>query len=396
MQLERQDAERMALVALYEAAHAAKRRGQADMAAGLLRELLPRADALDGPDRAALGAATLHQLSDLAAGDLAEDELAFAEALAEETAAGGEAGWIVRFALAQARMGGDPAAAMAWLNDANAMRRAVIDYDAGSMDRVFAALAATFDGETIGRLSKTGGRSPKPVFVVGMPRSGTTLVEQVLASAPGVHGAGELTALADLARNIHGTEGGWPGGAARLSPRRVTQLATAYLVHIHGLAPKAERVVDKMPANAQNVGLILSLFPNATIIHTRRDPLDNCFGCYRQLFRGGVDYCYDQEELGRYHQGLMRLLDHWKAIAPGRIVEVDYRTLVEDFETEARRLVDAVGMPWSNACLAFHETEREVDTASSVQVRQPLFTSGIGSAGRFRPYLAPLEAALAA
>lgn len=396
MQLERRDAKRLALVALYEAAHAAKRRGQVDSAAGMLRELLPRADALDGPDRAALGAAALHQLSDLVSGALAADELAFAEALAEETANGGEPGWIVRFGLAQARMDDDPATAMAWLDDANAMRRAAIDYDADSMDRVFAALGGTFDAETIRRLSKTGGRSPKPVFVVGMPRSGTTLVEQVLASAPGVHGAGELTALAGVARNIHETEGSWPAGAGRLAPGRVTQLATAYLVHIHRLAPKAERVVDKMPANAQNVGLILSLFPNATIIHTRRDPLDNCFGCYRQLFRGGVDYCYDQEELGRYHQGLMRLLDHWKAIAPGRIVEVDYRTLVEDFETEARRLVDAVGAPWSDACLAFHETERDIDTASSVQVRRPIFTSGIGSADRFRPYLGPLEATLAA
>ncbi|MEQ9125396.1 MAG: sulfotransferase, partial [Alphaproteobacteria bacterium] len=216
-------------------------------------------------------------------------------------------------------------------------------------------------------------------------RTAPPLDAQDRASAPGAQGARDLTALADVARNSPEPEGRWPAGAGRLAPGRVTQLATAYLVHIHRLAPKAERVVDKMPANAQNVGLILSLFPNATIIHTRRDPLDNCFGCYRQLFRGGVDYCYDQEELGRYHQGLMRLLDHWKAIAPGRIVEVDYRTLVEDFETEARRLVDAVGAPWSDACLAFHETVRDIDTASSVQVRRPIFTSGIGSADRFRP-----------
>jgi hypothetical protein len=248
----------------------------------------------------------------------------------------------------------------------------------------------------IERLGATGGRSPKPIFIVGMPRSGTTLVEQILASVPGIHGAGELTVMADLGRNIQKVEGRWPGGCADLTPARVTQLATAYLVHLYKLAPKAERVVDKMPANAQNVGLILALFPKATILHIRRDPPDNCFGIYRQMFGGAVDYAYDQVELGRYHQGRMRLMDFWKREAPGRIVEINYPDLVQNFEEEARRIVAATGMPWFDACLEFHKTEREIETASAAQARQPLFTTGLGSAPRIKPYLGPLAGGLAA
>ncbi len=396
MELEGRDPRVRELAALYDAAYTDKRMGRLDDALAKQREFLAGSQTIQGPDRAALASVALQQLCDLTDGNLRDEELALGLDIAAATADGSEAGYIVRFALAHAEMERDPAAAMQWLDTANAMRRAEVSYDPDAMDRVFQELADTFDHPTIERLSATGGRSPKPIFVVGMPRSGTTLVEQVLASLPGVHGAGELTALADLARNIQQEEGRWPMGAANLTPGRVTRLATAYLVHIHKLAPKAERVVDKMPANAQNVGLILSLFPRATILHIRRDPLDNCFGCYRQLFRGSVDYCYDQTELGRYHQGLSRLMDYWKAAAPGRIVDVDYAALVQDFEPEARRLVAATGMEWSDACLEFHKTEREIDTASSAQVRQPLFTKGLGVAEPFRPYLQPLEAALAA
>ena len=396
MQLEGRDPRTRDLAALYDAAYRAKRQGRIDDAAAAHRELLAGCRRIGGPDRDALASASLQQLTDLVDGALTDAEVAFAETVADATADGSEPGWIVRFALANALMKRDAASAMVWLEAANGMRRAALAYDAGQMDRLFAALAETFDAATIDQLSATGGRSPKPIFIVGMPRSGTTLVEQILASAPGVHGAGELTAIADLARDVHDKEGGWPRGAAALAPRRVTQLATAYLVHLHKLAPNAARVVDKMPGNAQNVGLILSLFPNARILHVKRDPLDACFGCYRQLFRGEVRYCYDQTELGRYHQGLMRLLDHWKAAAPGRIVEVDYQALVRDFEPEARRLVAAAGVDWSDACLEFHKTEREVDTASSVQIRRPINAAGVGAAEPFRPYLRPLEAALAA
>lgn len=397
MQLEGRDPRVRDLAAVYATAYADTRAGRIDDAVRQYRDLVAGCRAIEDPDRSSLLSAGLQQLGFLADGGLTDGEIALAEETAAATSGGSEPGWIVRFGLGQTfAERGDAAAAMAWFDAANAMRRAALSYDADAMDRVFADLARTFDAETIARLSKSGGRSPKPVFIVGMPRSGTTLVEQVLASVPGVHGAGELTAIGGLARDIHAKEGAWPGGATALTAGRVTRLATAYLVHLHKLAPRAERVVDKMPANAQNVGLILSLFPNATVLHVRRDPLDNCFGCYRQLFRGEVNYCYEQTELGRYHQGLERLMDHWKAAAPGRIVDVDYGALVRDFEAEARRLVDATGMPWSDACLDFHKTEREIDTASSKQARQPLFTSGLGAADPYRPFLRPLEAALAA
>jgi len=396
MHLEGSDPRTQSLVAAYQAAYDLKKSGQIDAATGQYRAVAQGARDIAGPDRTALLSVALQQIADIADDGLTAAELALGEEAAAATTDGGEAGWIVRFALGQAAMGRDPAAAMAWFDAANAMRRQALTYDADMVDRLFAVLGDTFDAPTIARLRQTGGRSPKPIFVVGMPRSGTTLVEQILASVPGIYGAGELTAIADLARNIQAEEGAWPAGATRLTPSRVTRLATAYLLQLHKLAPKAKRVVDKMPANAQNVGLLLSLFPGATILHVRRDPLDVCFGCYRQVFRGDVAYCYEQTELGRYHQGLERLMDHWKAAAPGRIVDVSYRKLVENFETEARALVAATGMEWSDACLEFHKTEREIDTASSKQARQPLFTASLGNAAPYRPYLQPLEAALAA
>lgn len=396
MHLEGSDPKARPLVAVYQAAYDLKKSGRIEEATAQYRAVVQGARDIRGADRSSLLSVALQQVADVADDGLTAEEQALGEEVAAATTDAGEAGWIVRFALGHAAMGRDPATAMQWFDAANAMHRQTLTYNADTADRLFEMLADVFDQPTIERLRQTGGRSPKPIFVVGMPRSGTTLVEQILASVPGIHGAGELTTIAELARNIQSEEGAWPAGAASLSQSRVTRLATVYLVHLHKLAPKAKRVVDKMPANAQNVGLLLSLFPRATILHVRRDPLDVCFGCYRQLFRGDVGYCYEQTELGRYHQGLERLMDHWKAAAPGRIVDVSYRKLVENFETEARALVAATGMEWSDACLEFHKTERQIDTASSKQARQPLFTTGLGNAEPYRPYLQPLAAALAA
>lgn len=397
MELDGRDPKVRDLISAYEAGTAAVRLGDSAAGVAAFRDVLARLGEVWAANRAGLASAVLHQLSYNVDDRLTDGEVRLAEEIAAAAADGSEAAWTVRFALGEATKRDDAAVAMNWFDAANALRRGALAYDADAMDRVFDALIATFDGQTIARLGAlSGATSPKPVFVVGMPRSGTTLVEQVLASAPGIHGAGEMTAMSQLARNIQEQEGAWPHGAASLTAGRLTRLGTAYLTHLYKVAPKAARVVDKMPANAQNVGLILSIFPKATILHIRRDPLDNCFGCYRQLFAGGVDYCYDQTELGRYHQGLERAMAHWKAVAPGRIHEVDYGRLVTNFEDEARRLVAATGMPWSDACLEFHKTERAIDTASSKQARQPLFTSSLGAAERFRPYLQPLEAALAA
>ena len=396
MQLDGLDARVRGLVTIYEVALAAKKAGRIDEALTGYRSVLKRSGKIRGPDRFAMASAALQQISDLAEGKLSDREWQAAKATAAATGDGEEPGWVVRFALGRATANDDPEIAMRWYDAANAMRRAAITYNADLMDGVFDEMARIIDGEMIQRLGATGGRSPKPIFIVGMPRSGTTLVEQILASVRGIHGAGELTVMADLCRNIQKVEGRWPGGCVDLTPARVTQLSAAYLVQLHKLAPKAERVIDKMPANAQNVGLIMVLFPKATILHIRRDPLDNCFGIYRQLFGGSVDYAYDQVELGRYHQGLMRLMDFWKAEAPGRIVDINYPDLVQNFEEEARRIVAATGMPWSDACLEFHKTERQIDTASAAQARQPLFTTGLGSAERFRPYLEPLAGVLAA
>lgn len=396
MELEGRDRRVRPVVALHDAAHAAKREGRIGEAVSGYREMLRRAGAVLGPDRLALQATALHQITTLSPGALTAKDLATAEGVAAETAHGGAPGWTVRFALGQALGDDDPSQAFAWFEQANEMRRAALYYDADMMDRLFDALIQTFDASTVERLRAAGDASRRPVFIVGMPRSGTTLTEQALASLPGVHGAGELKAMAAVAKCIHEERGGWPFGAAKLSAGDVAGLAGAYLGEIAKIAPDAERVVDKMPANVQNVGLILSLFPNATILHMRRDPMDVCFACYRQLFSGNVDYAYDLEEIARYHNGTLRLMAHWQAIAPDAIHEVSYQRLVLDFEGETRRLSEAIGVPWSEACLDFHKTKRPIDTASAGQARRPLYTTSLGVAARFGTALKPLERALAA
>lgn len=397
MELSGQDARVVRMAGAYDAANERKRFGGIAEALAIYRDVLKRAGEAGGPDGDSLAAAALREVSLLADAGLSDAEMAAGEALAARAAAGSEAAWTVRFALGHGQAAlGDPAAAMAWFDAGNAMKRADVAYDADAMDRYFDAVIEAFDGETIQRLARFGARSAKPVFVVGMPRSGTTLAEQVLASAPRVHGAGELTTISKIVAETRRRDGCWPEGAANLAPARVMALGSAYLSHIHGLAPEADRVIDKMPGNALALGLIMGLLPKATIIHMRRDPLDACFGCYRQLFSGQMNYCYDQHELGRYHAALDRVMAHWEAIAPGRIIEVEYARLVQDFEAEARRMLAGAGIPWSDACLEFHKTDRAIDTASAKQARQPLFTSGLGAAEPYRPYLAPLEAALAA
>lgn len=395
MELDGSDPRIRAMVGTYERAVEATRIGKSQAAVDGFRALIGQAKRIGSMDAMSVASAATHQISQLTSGALKPQDAAAAETMLVGLPAGSEPTWMLQFALAaHAAQENDPTAAMMLFDQANAAKRATIQYNPDLIDQFFDSLIRCFDSGMINRLSAAGDCDAKPVFIIGMPRSGTTLAEQIIASIPGVHGAGELSAVANLARDVFKHEGAWPGGAQTLTPERAKTLSAQYMTTLAKIAPDAERVVDKMPMNFQNLGLILALFPNAKILHIERDPLDVCFGCYRQLFSGDVSFAYNQQEIGRYHTNYSRLMQHWREAAPGRIHDVSYTGLIENFEEEARAMVNAIEMPWSDAALNFHKTERQNATASAHQVRQPLFRSGLNSAEAYKPYLEPLVAAL--
>jgi len=290
----------------------------------------------------------------------------------------------VEFALAKALMDSGAADdAFAWLTRANARHRAGIAYDVGADVAHMAALADAF-----GTVDAVGDPAMRPIFIVGMPRSGTTLVEQILASHPAVHGGGEMKHL-DLVLMDH--FGGAPEAAQLAALDRATcaTLARAYMQRAGADAPQGTRVTDKMPSNFRHAGLIHRLFPGAVIVHCRRDPRDTCLSIFATQFAQGQHFAYDLAELGAYYRAYVALMAHWRRVLPsGMLIEVDYEALVSDFDHAAQRLVAACGLPWDDACLAFHRTARPVRTASVNQVRQPLYGSSVE---RWRPYARHLK-----
>jgi tetratricopeptide (TPR) repeat protein len=284
--------------------------------------------------------------------------------------------------------------AFAQMQRGNELKRGTISYDEARELGRMSAIADVFSPERLASQRGAGNATERPVFVVGMLRSGTTLIEQILASHPEVYGAGELDLLPDLVRE--GAAGaGFPAGFAALSPDGLGRLGEIYAAKLASLAPKAKRVVDKMPLNFLHVGLIHLALPNARIVHIKRDPLDTCLSCYLQMFAGDAGFVYNLGELGRYYKAYEALMAHWRAALPeGAMLEVQYEDLVNDLEGQARRIVEYCRLEWNARCLEFYKTKRAVSTASLVQVRQPLFRTSIG---RWRPYkeqLRPLLDAL--
>jgi hypothetical protein len=227
-----------------------------------------------------------------------------------------------------------------------------------------------------------------PVFVVGMPRSGSTLVEQILASHPLVFGAGELVALPGL---VTGRSSPYPDFVPGLTPAALARLGRLYLERLPEVPTGCLRITDKLPGNFLYLGLIHLILPNARIIHTVRDPVDTCVSCFSKLFHHDLKFSFDLGELGRYYRWYQALMAHWhRVLPPGTILDVRYEAVVEDLETEARRLIASCGLAWDERCLDFHRTVRTVRTASAVQVRQPLFRSSLERGQRYRACLAPL------
>jgi tetratricopeptide (TPR) repeat protein len=294
------------------------------------------------------------------------------------------------FALGKAWMdAGVSDRAFAHLESANRLRRAALDYDLAADVARHAAIAQTFTPGLMQRLGGLGDPDDAPVFVVGMPRSGSSLVEQVLASHPKVHGAGELPALKQ-AMDAAGLA--FPRGIEGLTADTVAKLGRAYVDAAARHAPAGRlRVIDKMPGNFHYAGLIRLMLPNARIIHCRRDPADVGLSCYIAKFTQGQPFAFDLRELGLYLRSYQALMAHWRGLLPpDRFIEVDYEAVVDDLEGQARRMIAFCGLDWDPACLSFHRTRRAVQTASVNQVRRPLYRSAVGRWRAHARHLAPL------
>ena len=250
--------------------------------------------------------------------------------------------------------------------------------------------------------AKRGSGTPAsdPIFIVGLPRAGSTLLEQILASHSAVEGTMELPNILALAHRIDGRrrigeEARYPANLSELTADELTGFGEAYIrdtaIHRKRGTPF---FIDKMPNNFRHIGLIHLILPNAKIIDARRDPMSNCFSGFKQLFAEGQEFTYGLEEIGHYYRGYVDLMAHWDAVLPGRVLRVDYADVVGDLETQVRRILGHVGLPFEQACVDFHQSDRAVRTPSSEQVRQPIFTSGLDQWEHYGPWLAPLRGAL--
>jgi tetratricopeptide (TPR) repeat protein len=285
----------------------------------------------------------------------------------------------------------------------NAAKRATISYDENAAFALFDQIERVFTGELIAKMSGGGDPSTLPIFVIGMPRSGTTLIEQIIASHPQVHGAGELQTLNRVIVTLRDADGNaipYPQFVPALDGSALRQIGACYVTELRALAAKSRQmnsafVTDKMPSNYFFVGLIHLALPNAKIVHTVRDPVDTCVSCFSKLFSGEQTYAYDLGELGRYYRRYEQLMGHWHRVLPAdRILEVCYEDVVADLEGQARRIITYCGMPWDDGCLSFHKTDRPIRTASATQVRQPIYKNAVGRWRVYEEHLGPLLIAL--
>jgi tetratricopeptide (TPR) repeat protein len=280
----------------------------------------------------------------------------------------------------------------AYYDRGNALRRADSGYrpetiEAGASQQREVCTTALFAGHVA-----SGSPAVDPIFIVGLPRAGSTLIEQILASHSAVEGTQEL---ADIPRIVAGLQGTYPQTLLRMTSADFRRLGEQDLSDTRAYRASAKpRFIDKMPNNFRHIGLIHLILPNATIIDVRREPMACCFGNFKQLFAHGQTFTYGLEDIARYYRTYLELMRHWDQVLPGRVLRIHYEDVVSDLEGSVRRLLDHCGLDLEPACLAFHETERSVRTASSEQVRQPIYREGLEQWRHYEPWLRPLRDAL--
>ncbi len=287
--------------------------------------------------------------------------------------------------------------ALAYYTAANAERRAELRYSPADTEADFDRIRATFTPDLFARFAGSGITGMRPIFIVGMPRSGSTLTEQILASHPDVLGGGEMNLLLQVESTMLHNSGMDSLGAFLdiTLPAELRDWARAYLQPVRQALGGKTRFTDKNLDNFRRIGLIRLLFPDAKIVHCTRDPLDTCFSIYRHVFAGtNVPYGYDQTELGGYYRLYRQLMAHWSEVLPGFVLDHSYEAVIADPEPTLRRLLAFCQLGWDPRVLDFHKTERGVVTASAAQVRRPLYADSVGLASAYRSELAPLIAAL--
>jgi len=307
----------------------------------------------------------------------------------------------LHFALGKATEdAGDHAAAFAHYAEGNRLRRATLAYDADETTALVRRAQALFTPDFFACRRGSGAPAPDPIFVVGLPRSGSTLVEQILASHPAVEGTMELPDLLGLVRELSGRTrrsepSKYPDALAELGPEALRALGERYLAQTR-IQRKTDKAffIDKMPNNWAHVGLIQLILPNARIVDTRRHPLSCCFSAFKQHFARGQGFTYSLEDVGRYYRDYAALMTHFDSVLPGRVHRVIYERMVEDTEAEIRRLLAHCGLEYDERCLHFYENDRAVRTASSEQVRSPIFRDAVDHWRHYEPWLGPLRQAL--
>ncbi len=285
-----------------------------------------------------------------------------------------------------------------------ALKRKELINDESNNQQLFERVSQVFDTKLLERYSAPGNTPAAPIFILGMPRSGSTLVEQILASHPQVKAGGELQNLARIAFAAYDSDGQGDflsricssSSGARQPVAKLGHALSAARLFSPPLAAGKTRITDKAPGNLFYAGLIRMALPGAKIIHTVWDPVDTCVSCFSTLFTFGHHRSYEPlAELGRYYRQYSNLMDHWRSVLPpSAMLDVVYENVVENLEEQARRLVDYCGLPWDDRCLSFHQTVRPVATASSVQVRRPLYRNSLARWRRYEAHLGPLLAEL--
>ncbi len=380
-----------ALAAAPEASHVHAHRAYGLMTLGRTREAraaYAEAVALDATNTQAWRA--LAKAKRFKEGD---DDLAALEALAERSDLDDEKRLHLGFALAKAYEDiGDYDRAFAHLKEANRLKRKYLLYSRVDTERHFAAIRKVFTADFLARHQGVGEADATPIFIVGMPRSGTSLVEQILSSHSRIHGGGELQALPRAVERVlqEPTGLGFPQCCEKAESAAFRALGADYIEEVRRLAADVPHITDKLPYNFLRLGLIRIALPEAKIIHCRRHPLDTCLSIYKNYFMDGNDFGYDLEELAHFYRHYDALMGHWRALLGDALFEVRYEDLLADQEGVTRRLLAHCGLAFEPACVRFHETKRVVMTASVAQVREPIYKDSLALWKRYGAHLKPL------
>jgi tetratricopeptide (TPR) repeat protein len=339
-----------------------------------------------------------YSLADMKNYTFSDREVAAMQKLLEGPPTAGNAQAQVNFALGRAlEQRGQYSDAFACYAAGNVARRRNAPFDAAAFEQKCRRVAATLSAQFLDSRLGSGIADASPIFIVGLPRSGSTLVEQVLASHSCIEGTMELPHILRFVRELDHSQGGsdtYPESVVGLSREQVARLGTRFIEETRIYRSGRPRFIDKMPNNFSHIGLIQLILPNATIIDVRRHPMDACFSAYKQHFAQGQSFTYDLEDLGRYYRSYLELMDHWDQVLPGKVFHLAYEDLVRDTEPSVRKLIAHCGLQFEPACLRFHENKRAVRTASSEQVRVPMYDSSIGYWKNFASELEPLRRSL--